>query len=47
MICPTDVNPLRDIFSFAATSYLSLRVQLYQFESAFAAKLSALPLSRC
>jgi hypothetical protein len=31
----TDIQSLRDIFSFAAASYLSLRVQLHQFESAF------------
>jgi hypothetical protein len=30
----TDIQSLRDIFSFAAASYLSLRVQLHQFESA-------------
>jgi hypothetical protein len=31
----TDIQSLRDIFSFAAASYLSLPVQLHQFESAF------------
>jgi hypothetical protein len=39
-VSATDIQSLRDIFSFAATSYLSLRVrrrcmQLHQFESAF------------
>jgi hypothetical protein len=34
-VSATDIQSLRDIFSFAAASYLSLRVQLHQFESAF------------
>jgi hypothetical protein len=34
-VSATDIQSLRDIFSFAAASYLSLRVQLHQFESVF------------